>query len=207
MKRIYIHPVPVRIWHWIHAIGIVLLVITGFQIRFAQHIHLMDLSTATTVHNWIGIIVIIDFALWFLFYTFTGKIRVYFPSMEEMIKGTIRQAIFYGYKIFKGAPRPYPVTAENKFNPLQKLAYLAIMFILVPIQLLTGLLLWKVEELKNIVDFLGGIKTIDTVHVLLFFFFVAFIIAHIYLGTLGHTPLSDYKAMITGWEEEPEEHQ
>jgi len=69
------------------------------------------------------------------------------------------------------------------------------------------LLLWKVEELHNIIDFLGGVKVIDTIHVLLFFFFAAFIIAHIYLGTLGHTPLSHYKAMITGWEEEPEEHQ
>jgi thiosulfate reductase cytochrome b subunit len=28
-----------------------------------------------------------------------------------------------------------------------------------------------------------------------------FFIAHVYLATAGHTPLSHIKAMITGWEE------
>jgi len=28
-----------------------------------------------------------------------------------------------------------------------------------------------------------------------------FFIAHVYLTTAGHTPLSHIKAMITGWEE------
>jgi len=206
MKRIYIHPIPVRVWHWIHAAAIALLVITGFQLRFSDSIHVIDLSTAVTVHNWLGLIVLFDYLLWFIFYVFSGKIKLYFPSMEELKKGIIQQAIFYGYGIFKGASPPYAVSEENKFNPLQKIAYLGIIFIFVPIQILTGVLLWNIEGFKNIVDFLGGVKVIDAIHVLLFFFFAAFLIAHIYLGTLGHTPLAHYKAMITGYEEEPEEH-
>lgn len=80
------------------------------------------------------------------------------------------------------------------------------MLFLLPLQILTGLLLLNVQEYSDIINFLGGIKVVDTIHVLLFFFFFSFIIAHFYLATLGHTPLAHFKAMITGWEEEPEEH-
>ena len=30
----YINPLPVRIWHWVNALGFVLLILTGFQIRY-----------------------------------------------------------------------------------------------------------------------------------------------------------------------------
>jgi Ni,Fe-hydrogenase I cytochrome b subunit len=33
MKKIYLHPLPVRIWHWINAICFIILIITGLQIR------------------------------------------------------------------------------------------------------------------------------------------------------------------------------
>ena len=48
---------------------------------------------------------------------------------------------------------------------------------------------------------LGGVRVVDTVHVLCFIFFVGFILVHPYLASLGHTPTAHFKAMITGWEE------
>ena len=47
-------------------------------------------------------------------------------------------------------------------------------------------------------------RVVDTVHVLLFIFFVFYLPAHIYLGTLGRTALTHYKEMVTGYEEEEE---
>ena len=203
-KKVYIHPLPVRIWHWIHAAGIVLLVLTGLQIRYVDHISFLTFDQAVHIHNVIGIIVLLDYTLWFLFYTFTGKIKIYFPTVEEVIKGSIRQAMFYGYGIFKGDPNPHRITPDNKFNPMQKQAYLMIMLALLPIQIITGLLLWKVGYFSEIIEFFGGIKVVDTVHVLLFFFFASFVIAHFYLATLGHTFFAHFKAMFTGYEEEEE---
>jgi len=29
MRKIYVHPLPVRIWHWINAFGFVALIVTG----------------------------------------------------------------------------------------------------------------------------------------------------------------------------------
>ena len=34
MQRIYVHPLPVRIWHWINALGFVAMILTGIQIRY-----------------------------------------------------------------------------------------------------------------------------------------------------------------------------
>ena len=32
-QKVYLHPLPVRIWHWLNALGFLLLIITGFQLR------------------------------------------------------------------------------------------------------------------------------------------------------------------------------
>ncbi|MEK7196199.1 MAG: cytochrome b/b6 domain-containing protein, partial [Nitrospirota bacterium] len=34
MKKIYLHPLPVRVWHWINALSFLLLIVTGLQIRY-----------------------------------------------------------------------------------------------------------------------------------------------------------------------------
>ena len=79
--------------------------------------------------------------------------------------------------------------------------YQIIMMLLVPIMFFTGLLLWDVTRFSSMVEMFGGVRVVDTVHVLLFILFSGFIIVHIYLASLGHTPTAHFKAMITGYEE------
>jgi thiosulfate reductase cytochrome b subunit len=55
------------------------------------------------------------------------------------------------------------------------------------------------------VKFFGGVRVVDTVHVLLFIFFTAFVLVHPYLASLAQPPLAHVKAMITGYEEVEEE--
>ncbi|MDH3941956.1 MAG: cytochrome b/b6 domain-containing protein, partial [Xanthomonadales bacterium] len=45
-ERVYLHPVPVRIWHWVNALGFLLLILTGFQIRYVDLFSLMSFETA-----------------------------------------------------------------------------------------------------------------------------------------------------------------
>jgi len=71
-------------------------------------------------------------------------------------------------------------------------------------QFISGLLLWDVQRFSGTVEALGGVRTVDTIHVLFFIFFSAFLPVHIYLATLGHTPMAHIKAMFTGYEEELE---
>ena len=92
-------------------------------------------------------------------------------------------------------------SALAKFNPLQSVMYQIVMMVLVPAQFYTGVLLWDVSRFSSQVEALGGTRVVDTVHVLLFIFFCGFIVMHVYLSSLGHTPSAHFKAMFTGYEE------
>jgi thiosulfate reductase cytochrome b subunit len=204
-KMMYLHPAPVRVWHWVNAAGFIILILTGIQIRFAEVLDLFSLEEAIQIHNYVGFVVIAAYGLWVAYYFGTGKIKLYFPNPRTFVPDAARQIKYYGSGIFKGEPNPHHMTPENKFNALQQKAYIGIMLVFLPAQMITGLFLWRVKKFENYIDFLGGIKIVDTIHVLLFFFFTAFIFVHAYLATLGHTPLAHFKAMFTGFEDAHDE--
>jgi thiosulfate reductase cytochrome b subunit len=200
-KLMYIHPAPVRVWHWVNAVGFVILIITGIQIRFAEIVDWFSLEEAIKLHNYVGFVVIAAYGLWVSYYFGTMKIKLYFPNPRTFVPNAVKQLKYYGAGIFRGEPNPHQMTPDNKFNALQKNAYVGIMFVFLPAQMITGLFLWRVKRFENYIDLIGGIKIVSSIHVLLFFFFVAFLFVHIYLATLGHTPLAHFKAMFTGYEE------
>jgi thiosulfate reductase cytochrome b subunit len=207
-KMIYLQPTPVRIWHWVNASGFLALILSGIQIRFPEYVNLFgSYKAAITLHNVAGLVVAVSFSLWFFYYkVFAGTImKLYLPSSEDLKHGLLRQGIFYFFKYFKGAPNPHHPTPDNKFNPLQKSAYLAVMFFIVPLVSLTGILLMNVSPLREFVMLAGGLQIIDGLHFLLACALCAFLFVHVYLATLGHTPLEHFKPMWTGWEEVEEE--
>ena len=203
MKLLYVNPLPVRLWHWTNAFGFVLLIATGLQIRYAGAFQLLEFQTAVMLHNWIGFVLIANFFVWLGFYLFTDKIRVYHPELSPIkhFRDSFRQIYFYGYGIFRGEANPHQIGVYRKFNPLQSVAYQIIMMLVVPLQFYTGILLWDVGRFSAQVEFFGGLRVVDSIHVVLFIFFCSFIIVHVYLSSLGHTPSAHFKAMITGYEE------
>jgi len=48
MQRLYIHPLPVRIWHWTNAVGFILMILTGMQIRYVGLIDVVSFRTAVS---------------------------------------------------------------------------------------------------------------------------------------------------------------
>ena len=204
MHRIYLHPLPVRIWHWINATGFVLLILTGLQLRYVGLINVVSFRVAVATHNVVGWVLIANFFLWLGYYLSSDRIKVYHPELDLMayFRGSMAQALYYGYGIFIGAREPFHVSIYHKFNPLQAMTYQLIMLLLLPIQIFTGILLWDLERFAPVVAFLGGVRVIDTVHVLIFIFFSFYLPAHIYLATLGRRPLTHIKEMISGYEEE-----
>ncbi len=208
MHRIYLHPLPVRIWHWINAAAFVLLILSGLQLRYVGLINLIPFRIAVATHNLVGFILIADFLLWLGYYLSSDRIKVYHtnPNLKEFFRETLDQARYYGYGIFKQAPEPFRVSVYRKFNPLQSMTYQIIMLVLLPVQIITGILLWDLDRFSSAVALLGGVRVIDTAHVLVFIFFVFYLPAHIYLGTLGHKPMTHIMEMMDGYEDvEPEE--
>lgn len=207
-KKIYLQPTPVRIWHWLNALGIVTLIVSGAQIRFPDYVSILgSYKAAIYLHNTAGFVVAISFSLWFFYYVFVARnmANVYVPKAADLKTGLVRQAKFYFLTYFLGWENPHHPTPENKFNPMQKSVYLGIMFVLVPLVSLSGIILTNVEPLRGMIVMMGGLKILAGVHFLLACCLIAFLPTHIYLTTLGHTPMEHIKAMWTGWEEEGEE--
>jgi Ni/Fe-hydrogenase b-type cytochrome subunit len=202
-EKVYLHPLPVRIWHWINALGFVLLVLTGFQIRYLDLFNLVQFETALKMHNWIGFAVIANWFLWLVYYVTSDKITNYHPDLNarRFFERYFRQVAYYSAGIFKGEKRPHHVEPYDKFNPMQKLTYQFVMFITAPAMFITGLMMWDVTRFEGMIAMLGGIRVVSTLHVLLFILFVFFIIVHAYMGILGKKPSSHYKEMVTGFEE------
>jgi thiosulfate reductase cytochrome b subunit len=201
--RIYLQPTAVRIWHWLNAIGIITLTITGIQIRFPEYVQPLAFQTAVSLHNTAGILVAVSFSFWFFYYAVIARsmARLYVPTRTDLQHGLLRQAFYYFFDYFRGGPSPHHPTPENKFNPMQKSAYLAIMFVLVPLVSLTGILLMNVSPLREIILMLGGLKILVAIHFLLACCLFAFLFTHVYLATLGRTPMAYITPMWTGWEE------
>ncbi len=200
-KMLYVHPAPVRVWHWVNALGFVLMVLTGLELRYPEVFPFFALQDAVNIHNYVGFVVIGNYGLWAAYYFGTLKIRIYIPNLITFIPNAIRQIQYYAGGIFRGDPNPHHMTPDHKFNALQQQAYLGLMLFILPVQMITGLFLWWVQGFEDYIQFFGGIKIIDTIHVILFFFFATFMCVHSYLATLGHTPFAHFKAMFTGYEE------
>jgi len=81
-------------------------------------------------------------------------------------------------------------------------AYFNIMLFLIPLQGITGVLMWDLKWFAAPIALVGGLKMVASLHMFLFLFFTSFMFVHVYLATLGHTPLAHIKAMFTGYEEE-----
>ena len=209
MKKIYLHPLPIRIWHWVNALGFIILILTGTQIKLGNKINLFSFETAVDIHSWLGFILLANYFIWFIYYLLTLKIKIYIPPLHhpiEFAKKAITQAKFYGWGLMVGDENPHHSTPDNKFNPMQQVSYLIIMVALIPVQIITGLFLWDPKLFGPVVNLIGGIQIADTIHILLWIFFSAFIIVHFYLATLGHTTWAHIIAMFSGYEEEHEEH-
>ena len=83
---------------------------------------------------------IANFFLWLAFYLYSDRIRAYHPelSLKKHFIGSLRQAYYYAYGIFRGEPNPFTPSIYNKFNPLQSMIYQIIMMLCFPVQIYTA---------------------------------------------------------------------
>lgn len=207
--KIYLNPTPVRIWHWLHALGIVTLILSGLQIRFPEYVNLFGTyKSAIRLHNTAGIVVALSFVLWFGYYALiAGSLaKLYIPGKHDIQRGLWLQGVYYFFNFFRGRPNPHHATPENKFNALQKSAYMVIMLMLVPLVTLTGLALLYIAPAWSLVNMVGGLKILVNLHFLCACALCAFVFTHVYLATLGVTPWAHFKPMWDGWEEIEEKH-
>lgn len=137
-----------------------------------------------------------------LWHVISGEIQQYIPHPYGFIDQMIAQAKYYIQGIFKQEPHPFLKSKERKFNPLQKITYLGLLGVLLPLQGLTGMMMWMVQKIPAIQNWFGGLPVLAPLHTLMAWLFASFIVGHVYLTTIaGPKPLDAITAMVTGWED------
>ncbi|MCX7609165.1 MAG: cytochrome b/b6 domain-containing protein, partial [Anaerolineales bacterium] len=200
-ERVYMYHPYERFWHWLQMAAIVLLLFTGLIIHRPDIFGVFSFRGVVLVHNGIALILAINALLSIFWHLTSGEIRQYIPRPRGFIDDAIEQAKYYIRGIFKGEPHPFAKRPEKKLNPLQQVTYIGLLNVLLPLQGLTGILMWGVQKVPALANFLGGLPVLAPIHSLIAWLFAAFIVAHVYLTTTGVTPLESIRAMITGWEE------
>jgi thiosulfate reductase cytochrome b subunit len=204
MNRIYLHPLGLRIWHWLNAVVVVLLILTGIQLRTPDAAIFPHYGLAVALHKWTGFGAGALLLFWIACYAVGGGFRRHYLLTLKDLSAMPSQARFYLVGIFLGEPNPFSASKQSKFNPLQKIAYSFMMLICMPVIVITGILFSDILFFLSPIRFIGGVRVLDAIHVIAAYFFVLYLIVHLYMATLGHRWYSHIWAMATGWEGEGE---
>lgn len=199
-KRLYLYPLWLRIWHGINALGIIVLIVTGISMQYAtSKFVFFDFQTAINLHNISGVIVSLSYLLFFFGNLFTKNKIYYLIKPKGLIKRLVKQSKYYMSGMFKGEKAPYPISEKRKFNPLQKYSYVAIMYLFVPVIIITGIALLFPELIIDEVYNLSGVMMTAVLHGVVGFLIFIFLIIHLYVASIGKSPLENYKSIVTGW--------
>ena len=198
MARVYIYKRFERFWHWSQAALIFFLAITGFEIHGS--FGLFGYEKAVEFHRvsaWL-LLGLIAFSIFWHFTT--GEWQQYIPTFSKL-QAQIR---YYTLGIFKGEPHPTRKTVRNKLNPLQAVTYLGFKLVMAPLLVVTGLLymFYRTIDANNMIITSNiPLEIVAYLHTLGAYLIIMFAIVHVYMTTTGHTPTTNIRAMLTGYEE------
>ncbi|MGB8326783.1 MAG: cytochrome b/b6 domain-containing protein [Steroidobacteraceae bacterium] len=183
-SRDTIHPLWLRLTHWLNAIAVVVLVLSGWRIYNASPIFPFRFPDGITLGGWLGGALLWHFAaMWLLFvngliYLFvnllSGRLtRQFFPLRAGELWRDLRAAL--AGKLSHADPRHY--------NAVQKLAYLFVMVASVLI-VVSGLVVWKSVQFPLLRTLMGGFDNARIVHFLAMAGLAAFFLVHIVMVAL-----------------------
>ncbi|MDX9854581.1 MAG: cytochrome b/b6 domain-containing protein [Tenuifilaceae bacterium] len=198
----YLYPVWTRIWHAFNAILCLALIVTGFSMLYSNPDRfVVNFSSAVAIHNVAGVLLTLNYFLFFVGNIFTTNGKHYRMKLKGLGQRLFLQMRYYAFSYFKGEDSPFPVTTEQKFNPLQQVSYVGVMYGIMFVLFITGwALLFPEFILKKLLGF-SGIFLTAQLHVIMGFLVFVFLFIHLYVSTMGVTVTSNFKSIVNGWQE------
>jgi thiosulfate reductase cytochrome b subunit len=216
----YRHPPLVRITHWINVAAVVVLIMSGLNI-LAAHPHLYWGLASTFADPWVSFEDIPRWAMlppgrnlaqardWHFFFAWVFVLNGLIYLAWILWSGRLRQRLWpsradldhLGPSIVEHARFRFPKDDEARaYNVLQKLAYLAMILVILPMMLVTGLSMSPGFNAIGgiLLELMGGRQSARTLHFISGGLIVGFIVVHV--GLVIWTGLfNNLRAMITGW--------
>ena len=188
-----IHPLYVRVTHWINALAVLIMIGSGWQIYNASPLFNFTFPESS-LGGWLAGGLLWHFAaMWLLvanglvYFTLGlagGRFRKLLPVRARDILADIRATL-------TGRLRRDDPT---RYNAVQKLAYLGILATGVVI-VASGLAIWKPVQLAPLANLFGGYHAARYVHFFAMAAIVLFLVIHVAMALLAPKAL---RAMITG---------
>ena len=228
------HALATRLWHWTNAISILVMLMSGLMILNAhprlywghygaEHApawRVLAALEATAFPGWMTIpsnYSLADARLWhfafawLLVLAFTGYL------VWGLLRGHIARRLHITraewsprhilHDIVEHAQLRFPTGAEAlNYNVLQKLAYGGVLFVLLPVMILTGLAMSPALDSAWpwLIDLFGGRQTARSIHFIAAMGLVLFFLVHMAMVVLAG-PINEVRSMLTGWYRLPKE--
>jgi Ni/Fe-hydrogenase b-type cytochrome subunit len=222
-QRVYRHRIATRIWHWINALTVFVMIGSGLMI-FNAHPRLYwgeyganfdrawlqlprfpGWATIPSTYNLAGA------RHWHLFFALV----LGFGLLAFMIASLINRHFRRDLTIKRGELAPRHLSADFKahlnlrfhdperpaaYNIFQKLSYVGVIFVLIPLVILTGLALSPGMDAAWpwLSGIWGGRQSARSVHFLCMAALTLFVFVHMTLVILAG-PIDEVRSMITGW--------
>ena len=221
----YRHPLPVRLTHWVNALCLGVMLMSGLQILNA-HPALYWGNISTFAHPWMsfgsgdapafpawitlpGYQDLAGGRSWHFFFAWLFVLNglgyltyaVLSRRVGQVLAPDRDQLRHIGRSVTDHLRLRFPHgAAARRYNVLQKLSYLLVVFGLLPLMLLSGLTMSPGMDarLHFLTALFGGRQSARTVHFFSAAALVAFFLVHI-LAVLAAGPLNEVRSMITGW--------
>lgn len=217
MKR---HALSTRIWHWINVVSLAILFMSGLNISNAHRnlywgkagfdpaeawAHITRFPGWATIPNYYSLGKARD---WHVLFAWVFVIALLLFILAALLNGHFRRDILTRAREWRPASiwgdmrahlRGRFEPAEGKYNFLQKAAYGLVIFILLPLMVLTGMAIspgWDAAW-PFLLDVFGGRQSARSLHFIVAWTLFAFFVLHVVLVLL-HKPLRNLRDMITG---------
>jgi thiosulfate reductase cytochrome b subunit len=180
-----IQPIWLRISHWLNAVAVVVMILSGWRIYDASPVFKgFMIPVGITMGGWLGGALQWHFAaMWLLFFNglfylamslATGRLfRKLLPVSPGAILRDLRLALT-GHLAHDDLAR---------YNAVQKFAYLFAIVDLI-VLVLSGLVIWKSVQFPHLRELMGGYDNARIVHFVAMSLLVAFIVVHVAMVAL-----------------------
>jgi thiosulfate reductase cytochrome b subunit len=190
-----IQPAWVRIVHWINAVAMILMIMSGWQIYNASPLFGFRFSSSITLGGWLAGALLWHFAaMWLLMVNGLVYLALGFASgrfRTKLLPITPSGVISDARAALSGRLSHDDLT---RYNYVQKLLYAGIIVVGILI-VLSGLSMWKPVQLQYLAALFGGYDVARYVHFFCMAAICAFVIVHLVLALLVPKSL---RAMIIG---------
>lgn len=193
-RFVKIYPRFERFWHWTQMVLIFTLLFTGLAVNGLNT--LIPFGPAVMLHIIAALALIVLWVFAIFWHITTGTWVHYVPTT----RGLFKVARFYAWGIFKGEHHPYRKAYWRKHNPLQALTYLALKLVLFPAIWVTGVIYLTYNFWDTVPNATLWLTVVANLHLLAAYAIAAFVLAHIYLLTVGHSFREHVRPMITGFD-------